>query len=817
MEDEDRTDIGLLAEVLTLRERVQELEAYQTNLREIEERYRCIFERSPECIYIQNLDGTFLDANQPALDLFGYTREELLKIDLAALVGEHQLPLTRAIKEEILRDGHQGHAAEYCLRRKNGEMLCVEACAAPLYRNGRPYALLGVLRDISEWYSFEKALQESERNFRALAENASAGILVIAGEEGRIVYANRITLIQSGYELSEIVGKSPDEVLHPETYVRLMERYIKIISGEPFPRLNETEIKFLNGRCFPAEVISARTFWREEPADMIIVHDITERLRAQEEKTRILKEKAGIVDAMGDGLLVADMQGIIINTNPAYECMSGLTRDEIIGSFCLDLAARTMQPEDLAMIKRHLPAALNGDPLPILSCTIIRKDGAKTPLSFTTTYTRDKDGKPQTMILVMKDMTDRKLREDYLRRARVDLEKRVEERTGALLKANTLLKEEIRRRRQTEQALSESEELHRSLVEHINEIVFRIDTRGIFTYVSDSVERISGYTPAEIIGQDAAAFVLSDDVPLVRAHLDKRFVGEYGIGEYRVCHKNGQIRWVQASTRPIMAEERLVGLQGIVTDITPQKILQERLILAERLAATGQLASSIAHEINSPLQAITVTLSSISSRYPEDQVLKEHIDLLHAAFESIRDTVRNLLDLNRPGMDQKKPADLNAIIRKTVALMNAQMKQLHVKVRCDLAPDLPPVEVAPQQMSQVFLNLINNAIDAMAPDHLPRNEYVPRASGGEIGIKTIHTGTAVIAEVRDTGPGIRTEDLPHIFDPFFTGKKRMGMGIGLAVCQNIVAYHQGTISAGNHPERGAVFTIALPIVAQPET
>ena len=238
----------------------------------------------------------------------------------------------------------------------------------------------------------------------------------------------------------------------------------------------------------------------------------------------------------------------------------------------------------------------------------------------------------------------------------------------------------------------------------------------------------------------------------------------------------------------------------------------EQLIRSERLAATGQLAASIAHEINSPLQAISVLLGSMGKQYRDDAHLIENIDILKQAIGNISDTVRSLLDLNRPGMELKQRSNINEVIRQTLTLARNLLKRNQIKVQLDLSSEIPNINLSPQQMYQMFLNLINNAIEGMIGQIEPLSG-VPReeSPNKEIRISSKIESDQICIRISDTGPGIPEKDLQFLFDPFFTSKKKMGLGVGLSICYGIVEDHNGTITAENDPESGAVFTIRLPL------
>jgi len=248
----------------------------------------------------------------------------------------------------------------------------------------------------------------------------------------------------------------------------------------------------------------------------------------------------------------------------------------------------------------------------------------------------------------------------------------------------------------------------------------------------------------------------------------------------------------------------------VARDKTKTRLIQDQLIRSERLAATGQLAASIAHEINSPLQAILVMLSALRERYREDKEFLDNIELLVKIFNSIRATVKNLQDLNRPGKEVKQSTNVNTIVEKTIELLSIHLKKSRVNVNLDLSSRVPNFTASPQQLSQVLMNLVNNAIEAISGES--KDGRMGRTyEGGEIYIKTNLRKGNVLIRIADTGPGIPEKDLNRIFDPFYTKKKRMGMGVGLSICHRIIEDHKGTIAAKNVPEGGAIFTITLPV------
>lgn len=252
-------------------------------------------------------------------------------------------------------------------------------------------------------------------------------------------------------------------------------------------------------------------------------------------------------------------------------------------------------------------------------------------------------------------------------------------------------------------------------------------------------------------------------------------------------------------------------------EIEDRKKLQRQLLRSERLAATGQLAAFIAHEINSPLQAIKMLLATLMDKHQNDPDLLQNFQIFKRAVHSIYNTVQDLLDLNRPSREKKQLIEINTIVQKTASLVGCQLKNAQIKLVEDLASNLPPIIASPQQLTQCLLNLINNANESIS-EHCdsmqnkpPQTETPAIKPNGQITIRTRLNHGHIDITVADDGPGIAAEAMEHLFDPFYTNKKRKGVGIGLSVSYAIIEDHQGVIKAENAPQGGAVFTITLPV------
>jgi PAS domain S-box-containing protein len=352
---------------------------------------------------------------------------------------------------------------------------------------------------------------------------------------------------------------------------------------------------------------------------------------------------------------------------------------------------------------------------------------------------------------------------------------------------------------------------YKELFENVGDSVFILNQKGTVMECNDRVQESIGRAPSELVSVPISQLVVNDDVGIVRIMLQQALSREESRFELSFKTKNDSAIPFEISCRRVIYLGEPCFL-CVARNITQTKLLQNQLIRSERLAATGQLAASIAHEINSPLQGITALLNVLRSTYSGDDYLQRKLELIKSAFNSIRDTVKNLIDLNRPGKEKKQLTDVNHVIENTVALVNSLLKKNLISVHLDLGAKLSTFFASPQQMGQVLMNLINNAVEAITgmPGYFER-AHRSQKSGGSIAIQTYNRDEDFVIELRDSGPGIPPADLNRIFDPFFTSKKPMGMGVGLAICHGIVEEHHGKIAAANAPGGGAVFTITLPL------
>jgi two-component system NtrC family sensor kinase len=404
------------------------------------------------------------------------------------------------------------------------------------------------------------------------------------------------------------------------------------------------------------------------------------------------------------------------------------------------------------------------------------------------------------------------------------------------------------------QALRESEERWITLLAHIQEIVILLGRDGGVTYMSPSGKRWLGYGEDELLGQALTVISHAEDVPLLALAFDRCAPGQSVSLNHRLEAKDGGWRWLE-STLVCLREDPLVG--GVLLaarDVTERVALEqerERLDLdrrvSQRLEAVGQLAAGIAHEINTPLQfvgdsvtflkeavdellgltalyretlytdaPIPVEQRRMKMREAEERADVEYLcERIPVAFvrttegiARVRSIVQAMKRFSHASRTELAPADLNEAIETTLAVCRNEYKYVAV-VSTDLG-DLPPVTCNIGELNQVFLNLIINAAQAI------EEALVGNGEQGEIAIRTRLEGPEVVIEIADDGPGIPTELLDRIYEPFFTTKEvGKGTGQGLALARTTIERHSGSLECDSAPGHGTTFTIRLPLIREP--
>jgi two-component system, NtrC family, sensor kinase len=353
--------------------------------------------------------------------------------------------------------------------------------------------------------------------------------------------------------------------------------------------------------------------------------------------------------------------------------------------------------------------------------------------------------------------------------------------------------------------LRQAELRFRTLFRAAPDAVFTVQLGGRVQEANDFVREITGLDPVQVVGKDLVEFVAPKDERRLRDALAAAFAGLPARieVEFRRRTDPAEIRVVALAARRL-PETDPPTLLLVGRDTTGEREMRARLMETERLAAVGELVAGVAHEVNNPLSSISAFAQLLLRDGSLTDAQRESVEVIRSETGRASQVVRDLLAFARRSAPQREPLDLNLVIERTIRLRNYQLTASNVHVDLALSSEIPAVTGEARQLQQVVLNLVTNAIQAVAG-----------VGGGTLSISTHAEGDHVVLDVADTGTGIPQALRARVFEPFFTTKPEgEGTGLGLSVSYGIVTAHGGTIRLVDRVDGGpgARFIVTLPAV-----
>src|SRR5213083_453669 len=377
---------------------------------------------------------------------------------------------------------------------------------------------------------------------------------------------------------------------------------------------------------------------------------------------------------------------------------------------------------------------------------------------------------------------------------------------------------DITERLRAEQALRNSEQSYRSLVDGVRDVIFALSPGGEVTSLNPAFEEMTGFPPAEWVGRPFEAFVHPDDVPLALDLFGRVLQGEpRPTIQFRILTKTGPYRVAEFSASAQLRDGRLTGILGIGRDVTERLGLEQQLRQAQKMEAVGRLAGGIAHDFNNILTAITGHADLLLEDLGPHDPRRADVDEIRRSAERAAGLTRQLLAFSRQQVLQPKVVDLNALVLDMDKLLRRLIGE-DVELATVLYPTLGRVTADPGQLEQVIVNLAVNARDAMPQGGKLTLETrnIDLDSSYTLEHSLVKPGPYVQLTVSDSGIGMDEETQAHAFEPFFTTKPRgQGTGLGLAMVYGTVKQSGGFIWVYSEPGRGATFKIYLPRVDAP--
>ncbi len=364
---------------------------------------------------------------------------------------------------------------------------------------------------------------------------------------------------------------------------------------------------------------------------------------------------------------------------------------------------------------------------------------------------------------------------------------------------------DITDRRDAERRYRHERDFNRNILNHTQSMILVLDTAGLVSYANRRCFQ-AGFCEADLLGHPFADLIPPARRPIAAEAFERALDGEVTDNlELPVLRGIDRLGQFSISLSPMRDEHgEINSIVVVMTDITDAATMQAKLMHTEKMAALGQLVSGVAHEVNNPLAAIVGFADLLLENPAIPEEARQELTVILEEAQRTRLIVQNLLSFARQMPPQREPVRVNAVLRQTLKLRAYDLASHRVEVIERYEEQVPLTIADPNQLQQVFLNILNNAFDAV--------REIPRR--GRIEIATLRRDGHVEISFCDNGPGIANPE--RIFDPFYTTKEvGKGTGLGLSICYGIVRSHQGEILAQNHPDgEGCTFFVRLPAAVQ---
>lgn len=813
-------NIALQAENAALRRQIAELErTATTQAQQATETLHALLNAIQESALLIDTEGTILLANdivaarfgKPVQHIIGRNAYTLLSPDVAAERKTHIEHVIHSGKPQRFEDTRAGK--------------CIDNTVYPIFdADGNVTRLAICSIDITRRKKAETALRESERKFRGVITQSSDGIN-LANEQGLVIEWNHGAEQITGLLRTDVIGRPYWDILFlliphqhktQELYEQIKAKVQHFFTTGQAPwghQLTEQKFQHTSGHVLYAQQICFPIATEQGFMACAIFRDISERVQAEEtlrvaydqlelriqERTAELSEANAalqqeiafrrsaeehyrtLLDTSPDAILVTDLDSTIQFCNPQAAHVFGYTSpDELLDKRGFDMIA----PEYLATNPlMYVEQIVDIGNIRNIMYTMCRRDGSRFPAEVSSSVVPDRQGNPIGLIIIVHDITKRKEAENQIELAYASLKELNED-------------------------LFHSRNVLRTLFDGLDDGLLLLDHTGTIQAINQAMALLLGTNPDVVVQQK-----WTDVYP----RLAPEFPGHLALQGLDHCDaRYANVRYVRHDGARCILDIHIFPLctssQTVeqiimhVVDVTDQVRLQAQVIENERFIAGGRLAASVAHEINTPMQALKNSLY-LADVAPDE----ERATYLQYARDEVRRISRianHLLDLYRPGASRPGNVDINDLIERVVLLIGKQARDHRVTIDYDFASDLPFIYGRSDELMQVFLNLFLNALDAMEEN-----------GSGKLAITTTTTTTtwkertaeyaAVCVTIRDTGKGIDPQVSSRIFEPFVTTKAQ-GTGLGLAISHQIVEQHGGHIDVESQPGNGSTFTITLP-------
>ncbi len=760
--------------LLSISQDITPLREAQRALSASERRFSSMVKNAGEGVWVLDLERRTTFVNRRLAEMLATEPHEMMGRPLRDFLPSREAETFC----QDMQTGGGGMVIETRLRRAGGSRFWAKLSGSPLPApNGETEGFLALVSDITPRKKAEREMRDYAERLTDTLESISDGFMSL--DRGLVVtYCNQAAGRRLGAETAKLLGRPLLEVF-PRARGSVFDQRFNEALRDRRPLSFETsfgaepDLNWFEVRVYPQR-------------DGIAVYfTVTTARKRAEQALRDSQERlAQIIDFLPDATFVIDREHRIIAWNQAVEQLTGIPARDMLGKGDYEHA------------------------LPFY--------GQRRPVSVDLVL--DQDAQVAASYRSYRTVGDRVFSEtelpNFLGRGRAffwNNASRLYDSQGRVIGAIESVRD-VTEMRLAEEALKESEEKYRLLVENALDAIYILQD-GYMVFANPMVEQICGYSPEELAGIHFRDLLHPRDARLAELRYEKRLRGKRVPSNYtmRVRAKNGETRWIQVNQVVLTWQGRPATL-NIARDITAQHRLEDQLRQAQKMEAVGTLAGGIAHDFNNILSAIMGYGELAQEQAGTGQDNSASIREVIRAAERARDLVRQILTFSRQVQSDLRPLSLNRVVHELRGLLDRTLPK-NIELHTELESELWPVLGDEGQLGQVLLNLATNARDAME-------------QGGTLTVTTrnltiedkaatappdLGPGPHVLLSVSDSGQGMLEKTRRQIFDPFFTTKgPGRGTGLGLSTVYGIIKGHGGDILCYSRPGHGTTFHIYLP-------
>ena len=594
-----------------------------------------------------------------------------------------------------------------------------------------------------------QVIMRSQRNFKELIDSMDDPACAVS-LDGTLRTVNRRVTELTELTYSQLVGHKIYEILEEPTREDVERGLGRFLEKRRWAGTVKIRLKNQSRPLYFDCVLNGIVKGDEVVGASLLGRDVTEE---REKEMRFTE----LFETLQEGVYFSTPDGHVLDANPALVSMLGYA-----------------EKKDLLAVD---PAELNFDAgPPVLGRAVDDRGGLRTR----EVKLRRKDGHAAVFL---------------------DSSRAVWDASGNIIRYQGTLVD-ITEKRSMERQIAQQEEFRSRLLESFPDLILVIDLEERYTFVSSRAHDLVGYEQDEMLGKKISES--GDHSPELATLYHSLVSGTqaFGSAEYGTRHRDGAWRTMRAAGSQLVDSEGKISAVIIsVRDITLERKLEQQVVEGERLAAMGAMIGGVAHELNNPLTTILGN-SDLLLDTVTDETSRKRISLLQQDARKAAEIIKNLTYFSRPPAPGKSRINLIEVVERTLNLHAYSLRKNNITIDFLKETGVPYALGDPQQLMQVFLNLIVNAEQAIREGR----------DRGTLRIRFGKADSAVWVSFHDDGPGIAKENLPNIFDPFYTTKRPgRGTGLGLSICKSVMKEHNGTIEAANASAGGALFTVTLPV------